>query len=76
MKKVFWSSEDDGFIAIDSDCPGCSAFGETEAEALAELDDAVEAWISAHSAAQSAPPPPHKPALHDAAMAFVQSRRQ
>ena len=48
---VFWSSEDEGFIAIAPDLPGCSAFGESQQEALTELQDAIAAWIEA---AQSA----------------------
>jgi predicted RNase H-like HicB family nuclease len=49
--QVSWSNEDGGFIAIAPDLPGCSAFGETQQEALAELQDAIAAWIEA---AQSA----------------------
>ena len=35
--EVFYNEEDDGCIAIVSDIPGCSAFGETEEEALREV---------------------------------------
>ena len=34
---VFWSEEDEGFIALAPDLPGCSAFGESQAEALVSL---------------------------------------
>lgn len=47
---VFWSEEDHGFIAVATDLPGCSAFGETQPEALAELQDAITAWIEAAKA--------------------------
>jgi len=50
-KQVFWSDEDEGFIAIAPDLPGSSAFGESEAAALAELDLAIDAWIDAAKAA-------------------------
>jgi len=61
-KHVFWCEEDEGFIAIAPDLPGSSAFGETEAEALAELDQAIDAWIEAARAAGNAIPSPSRPA--------------
>jgi predicted RNase H-like HicB family nuclease len=61
-KHVFWSDEDDGFIAIAPDLPGSSAFGETEAEALAELDQAINAWIDAARAAGNPVPAASRPA--------------
>jgi predicted RNase H-like HicB family nuclease len=64
-KHVFWSDEDEGFIAIAPDLPGSSAFGETEAEALAELDQAIDAWIEAARAAGNAIPTPSRPASPD-----------
>jgi len=64
-KHVFWSDEDEGFIAIAPDLPGSSAFGETEAEALAELDQAIEAWIEAARAAGNTVPAPSRPASRD-----------
>ena len=59
--QVFWSDEDGGFIATAPDLPGCSAFGATEAEALAELKDAIAAWISAATAAGNPIPAPSRP---------------
>lgn len=47
MQRVFFSAEDEGFIAIDEDYPGCSAFGETTEEAEREFEDAREAWLMA-----------------------------
>jgi antitoxin HicB len=64
-KHVFWSDEDEGFIAIAPDLPGSSAFGETEAEALAELDQAIDAWIEAACAAGNSIPNPSRPASPD-----------
>ena len=57
-KHLFWSDEDEGFIAVAPDLPGSSAFGETEAEAIAELDRAIDAWIEAARAAGNAIPSP------------------
>jgi predicted RNase H-like HicB family nuclease len=61
-KHVFWSDEDEGFIALAPDLPGASAFGETEAEAVAELDQAIDAWVEAARAAGNAVPTPSRPA--------------
>lgn len=45
--EVFWSDEDEGYIAVAPDLPGCSAWGETEEEAIQEIHHAAEAWIEA-----------------------------
>ncbi len=36
--EVFYSKDDKGYIARKIGVPGCSAFGDTEEEALRELD--------------------------------------
>jgi predicted RNase H-like HicB family nuclease len=41
----FYSDEDKGFIAAVPELPGCSAFGETEEEALAEVKVAIGLWL-------------------------------
>ena len=56
--EVFWSDEDEGFIAVIPDLPGCSAWGATEAEAIEEAHDAVAAWIKAAKAADKPVPAP------------------
>ena len=43
---VFYSAEDQGYIAKAVDLKGCSAFGETPEQALKELETAVELWLS------------------------------
>lgn len=45
--EVFWSDEDEGYIAIAPDLPGCSAYGDTAEEAVRELGDAQAAWLAA-----------------------------
>ena len=40
--KIFYSNEDEGFIGLVSELPGCSAFGETEEIALHELWIAID----------------------------------
>lgn len=45
--RIFKSEEDGGFIAEITDLPFCSAFGETEEEALKEVLIAKELWLEA-----------------------------
>ncbi len=40
-KIINYSKDDKGFIAVAPELPGCSAFGDTEEEALAELRIAI-----------------------------------
>lgn len=59
---VFWSDDDEGYIALATDLPGCSAFGDTQDEALRELQDAIAAWIEAQRSAGNPVPAPSSPA--------------
>ncbi len=43
---LFWSKADDGWVADVPDLQSCSAFGDTPAQALAEVEKAMEAWIA------------------------------
>jgi len=43
--EIFYSEEDEGYIAIVPELPECSAFGETEEEALKEIKDAIDLWL-------------------------------
>lgn len=43
--EIFYSEEDNGYIAIVPELKGCSAFGETEEEALEEVKIAMELWL-------------------------------
>lgn len=45
--EVFWSDEDEGYIAIALDLLGCSAWGKTEAEVMGGIHHALEAWLEA-----------------------------
>jgi predicted RNase H-like HicB family nuclease len=56
--QVFWSDDDEGWIALAPDLPGCSAFGENQVAALAELQDAIIAWIGAAKEAGNPVPEP------------------
>jgi predicted RNase H-like HicB family nuclease len=63
--QVFYSDDDQGFIAIATDLPGCSAFGDTQEEAVAELRDAIDAWQIAAEKAGNPVPEPSKPQVDD-----------
>jgi len=43
--EIFYSEEDEGYIAVVPELPGCSAFGETEEDALEEIKTAIELWL-------------------------------
>lgn len=47
---IFYSDEDEGYIADIPDLKGCSAFGDTPEEALKELQLAKAGWIEAAQA--------------------------
>lgn len=43
--EIFYSEEDEGYIAVVPELPGCSAFGESEKDALKEVMEAMELWL-------------------------------
>ena len=43
--EVFWSEEDEGYIARVSALAGCSAWGTTREDALKEVQDAIKASV-------------------------------
>jgi predicted RNase H-like HicB family nuclease len=42
---IYWSAEDDAFIAEVPELPGCAADGATYAEALANAEVVIQEWI-------------------------------
>ena len=42
---IYWSDEDQVFIAEVPDLPGCLTHGDTHASALASANDAIDLWI-------------------------------
>jgi len=42
---LYWSVEDDGFIADVPELPGCAADGATRQEALANAEVVIQEWI-------------------------------
>jgi len=45
--ETFWSEEDDAFLCIAPDLPGCCAAGSTPLEAVQEMQDAITSWLQA-----------------------------
>ncbi len=42
---IYWSDEDDAFIAEVPELPGCMAHGDTQETALGNAKDAIQLWI-------------------------------
>ena len=43
---IFWSNEDEAFIAEVPELPGCMAHGAGQEAALANVRDAMELWLT------------------------------
>ncbi len=64
---LFWSDEDDLWIADVPDLPGCITHGSTRAEALANAAEAIEGWIeTARDTGLEVPKPRYRPAIYAA----------
>lgn len=46
--QIFWSREDESFVAVCQEFPGLSAFGETREEALKEAQIALDLMIETY----------------------------
>ena len=55
-------AEGGGFLALAPDLPGCMSDGETPAEALANVYDAIECWIEGAEELGHPIPEPSQPA--------------
>jgi predicted RNase H-like HicB family nuclease len=65
---IFWSDEDEAYIADMPDLHSCSAWGETPEQALRELLIAREAWLEmAHEKGFPLPDPSASPYLPEIA---------
>ena len=58
LVEIFWSDEDEGYIATVPDLPGCSAWGQTREDAAKEIEAAQTAWIQACQASGEPVPAP------------------
>lgn len=65
---LFYSAEDEGYIADIPDLEACSAFGRTMEEALVQLKIAKALWLkAARSERKRIPPPRYRPAIYQVA---------
>lgn len=42
---LYWSNEDDAYVAEVPELPGCVSHGESYTEAVENVEDAIRAWI-------------------------------
>lgn len=65
---IFWSEEDEGYIADIPDLDSCSAFGSTPEAALAEVERAKDAWLmAARETGKPIPEPRYRPVIYQTA---------
>ena len=65
---IFYSEEDQGYIADIPDLKSCSAYGETPEKALEEVLLAKEGWLeSAKTNGRPVPEPEYKPIIYQVA---------
>ena len=62
---IFYSEEDEGYIADIPDLKDCSAFGNSPEDALAEVRLAMAAWLeTAKELGKPVPEPRYRPAIY------------
>lgn len=67
---LFWSREDECWIADVPDLRYCTTHGETPDEALARVHEAIEGWLAtAAGAGLEVPEPRYRPAIYAARFA-------
>jgi len=65
---LFYSEEDEGYVADIPDLKYCSAFGESPEKALSEVLMAKDAWLkSARTHGESVPEPLYRPVVYQVA---------
>jgi predicted RNase H-like HicB family nuclease len=71
---IFYSEEDEGYIADIPDLKYCSAFGETPLEALKQLKIAKELWLeTAKATGKTIPEPRYKPDIYKTRVAAIRT---
>jgi len=62
---LFWSDEDDLWIADVPDLRGCMTHGHTRAEAVKNAAEAIEGWLeTARDCRMEIPEPKYRPAIY------------
>jgi predicted RNase H-like HicB family nuclease len=62
---IFYSDEDGGYVADIPDLEACSAFGESPAQALVEVETAKLAWLkAARTERKPIPEPRYRPVIY------------
>jgi predicted RNase H-like HicB family nuclease len=69
--EIFFSDEDQGYIAVVPELPGCSAFGDTDEEALREAKIASQLWLDIAAKEKRPIPVPFK---KEFLKSFIESR--
>jgi predicted RNase H-like HicB family nuclease len=65
---IFYSDEDEGYIADIPDLEACSAFGASPQKALQQVEIAKKAWLAAaKSDKRPIPKPRYRPAIYQVA---------
>ena len=42
---IYWSNEDDAYVAEAPELPGCSAHGDSQEAALEQIGQAIDLWL-------------------------------
>jgi predicted RNase H-like HicB family nuclease len=55
---IFWSEEDEAFVADVPELPGCMAHGSSHSDALGNAEEAIALWLeTAHEMGRAIPQP-------------------
>jgi predicted RNase H-like HicB family nuclease len=61
---IYWSDDDQAFVAEAAELPGCSAHGPTQEAALASAQEAIRLWIdTANEFGDPVPKPKDRPLI-------------
>jgi predicted RNase H-like HicB family nuclease len=62
---LWWSEEENLFVAEVRELPGCIAHGQSEVDAIANVNDAMQLWIDvARKAGDPVPEPKQRRPMH------------